>query len=443
LDARYASVNAAIPNRFDFSEGVTGISIVDGGENMYETGNLLSTDLAESILYDDNAIHVGVAFGAQYFTRKFPGLFVLGADLAGPTRFSVSGSLGANGAGTADGSLLELEDGGISYFGLVKRVYGAGVPSVNHLTILVNPGSLSHSISSDTHVDQETVGGLSSIRRFYYLLFAGEGGAYISNADMAVIMSRFVSAITPGPRWLGISPTTGTVPPHGNQELTASLDSKLLGPGDYFGSIHLQTNDPAAPLLKVPVNISVVTYPTATDASLVSATSSGGRVQVVWQSASGPGLRATVQRATRGSGWSDLGSIIPDGLGYLRFEDSDVVPGMLYGYRLAIADAGGPRAVGETWVTVPLATPFALYGLQPNPAVRDLRVAFSLPDDQPATLELLDLAGRRVRFLSVGSHGAGRHVVSLGQTASMASGVYLVRLERGGRKFVSKCVVMQ
>ena len=443
LDARHDSVTAAIPNRFDFSEGVTGSSIANGGQNMYQTGNLLATDLASNIAYQDGHITPSPAFGGSYFTRKYPGLFVLAADLAGPTSFSISGSLGANGAGHVDDALLSFDLGGISYIGLVKRVYGAGVPSVNHLTILSNPSSISHSISSDTHLDQETVGSLGGIQRLYYLLFAGAGGAYISDTDMYAILVQFVTAVTPSPPWLGISPTAGIVPPLGFQELTATFDSKLIGPGDYLGNILFETNDPDTPFLTVPVNLSVVTSPTATDVSLVSASSSGGRVQVVWQSPSGLGLRATVQRATRRNAWLDLGAVASDGLGYLRFEDAYVVPGTEYGYRLAIADAEGTRVVGETWLTVPLAAVFALYGLQPNPAVRDVRVAFSLPDDRPATLELLDLAGRRVRIESVGAQGAGRHVVSLGQTQSLPSGVYLLRLEREGRKFVSKCVVMQ
>jgi hypothetical protein len=442
LDARYAGVTAAIPNRFDFSEGQSGVSIVDGGGNMYETGNLLSTNLASSIAYSDGVIAHGDAFRAPYFTRKYPGLFVLAADVAGPTTFLVSGMLGAAGAGSADGAVLALDFGGATYIGVVKRVSGAGVPSVNHITVLVNPSSISHSFASDTHFDQESVGGLGPTRRFYYLLFAGAGGAYISNAQMSEILLRFVNAVTPSPPWLGISPAAGTVPPLGYQELTASLDSRLIGPGDYFGNLLFETNDPQAPHLVLPVGISVGSSPTATDAALVSATVSGGAVRVLWKS-SAPSLHATVQRAVRTDGWQDVAALDADGLGYLRFDDSDVTPGTTYGYRLSIADAGGARTVGETWITVPASAPFALFGLQPNPAVREVRVAFSLPDDRPATLELLDLAGRRVRFEAVGSNGPGRHVISLGPTGSLPSGVYLVRLERDGRRFVSKCVVMQ
>ncbi len=74
---------------------------------------------------------------------------------------------------------------------------------------------------------------------------------------------------------------------------------------------------------------------------------------------------------------------------------------------------------------------FALTGAWPNPARRSLSVSFSLPDGSPTALELLDLAGRRVRFREVGSLGAGTHRVSLVEGSTLRPGVYMVRLSRG------------
>jgi hypothetical protein len=86
---------------------------------------------------------------------------------------------------------------------------------------------------------------------------------------------------------------------------------------------------------------------------------------------------------------------------------------------------------------------FALHGVIPNPPVRELMVSFSLPDAQPATLDLLDLAGRRIQSVDVGSQGAGRHSVSLGRSGALPSGIYLVRLQRAGHSFVSKCLIVR
>ena len=65
----------------------------------------------------------------------------------------------------------------------------------------------------------------------------------------------------------------------------------------------------------------------------------------------------------------------------------------------ALVDAGPPAPAA-----------FALRGVWPNPARGTARVSFSLADDRPARLELVDLAGRRVRSLELRGPGAGtRH----------------------------------
>ena len=443
LDERAFYVTSPLPSRFEFTEGDSGSSILEGGAGMFAVGNQISTNLASNLPYSDDRIVNSSQYGLSYFTRKVPGLFVLGADVGAATALRVNGNLGAAGAGAADSAVLSFEFLGHSYVGLVKRVYGAGVPSVNHLIILADPASYSHSVDSDTHFDQDVVSGLVPGTRLYYLLFAGAAGAYVSNDEMSGIMARFINLLAPTPFWVSVSPSDGILPPQGGADLTATFESRLLAVGDYLGGIFLETNQLDHPSLNVPIHVSVVTSSTATDISLVSSSVVTGRVELVWHTSSGPGLLARVQKSSASGGWIEVAPVLADGLGELRFVDADVVPGARYGYRLAIPDASGPRYVAETWVSVPGGAAFALFGLEPNPAVRELQVAFSLPDDQPATLELLDLAGRRVRYRSVGAHGAGRHVLSLGAAGELPSGVYLVRLERAGRRLVTKCVVMR
>ena len=70
-----------------------------------------------------------------------------------------------------------------------------------------------------------------------------------------------------------------------------------------------------------------------------------------------------------------------------------------------------------------------------------MAVSFSLPDAGRATLDMLDIAGRRVASIEVGAAGAGRHVVSFGNSASFHAGVYLVRLRHAGHSIVRKCVI--
>ena len=100
-----------------------------------------------------------------------------------------------------------------------------------------------------------------------------------------------------------------------------------------------------------------------------------------------------------------------------------------------------PQAVG-----VPPREPTRAFGpirTRPNPASRSLRVSFSLPDDGPATLELLDVTGRRLLSREVSAQPAGPVEVELDRdVAGLAPGVYVVRLRQGGRVAATKvCVV--
>jgi hypothetical protein len=114
-------------------------------------------------------------------------------------------------------------------------------------------------------------------------------------------------------------------------------------------------------------------------------------------------------------------------------------------YKLAAVDAhGNASAYAEaSMLTVATAVgdpgvAFALEGPRPHPARGErMTIAFSLPSAGPATLELLDLSGRRIVWRDVGAFGAGRHTVDLG-TRGMRPGIYWVRLSHGGSSLTTK-----
>jgi len=84
----------------------------------------------------------------------------------------------------------------------------------------------------------------------------------------------------------------------------------------------------------------------------------------------------------------------------------------------------------------------ALLGAYPNPMRSDLTVALSLAGAGSASLELLDLAGRRIALREVGSLGAGSHRVTLLNGRSVRPGLYLVRLAQGGQTRSLKVAVL-
>ena len=69
-----------------------------------------------------------------------------------------------------------------------------------------------------------------------------------------------------------------------------------------------------------------------------------------------------------------------------------------------------------------------------------LSVAFTLPRAEPATLELLDIAGRQVVAREVGSLGPGSHLIRLGECGCTPPGMYWLRLSQAGRSLVKRAV---
>jgi hypothetical protein len=82
----------------------------------------------------------------------------------------------------------------------------------------------------------------------------------------------------------------------------------------------------------------------------------------------------------------------------------------------------------------------ALVGFTPNPIARDPTISFSLPNADPAALEVFDLSGRRLWRQEVGARGAGHHTISLGRELQLPAGVYYVRLSHGGDTRVARGV---
>src|SRR5690606_20165984 len=83
---------------------------------------------------------------------------------------------------------------------------------------------------------------------FFYLL---------QDFDLGVDNVRIDYAdATPGP--LTVAPAEGTVAAGESEELTLQMDASDLDEGTYAFDLRLATNDPASPLLTVPVTVTVI-----------------------------------------------------------------------------------------------------------------------------------------------------------------------------------------
>ena len=197
LEENHDEITGLVLGIFLFSDGETGIVIDDGGFDMYDGGNQLNTNLVSAIPYTNGAIvEADGAFGpgSQYFTAKYPGLFVMAAERVSIASFSITGNNGADGGGSVDGAVLSTSDGEFTLF--VKRVFNAGDPSVNHIILV--PGASAgamHSFPTSTDDDLHTVSGLAGIDRIYYLLVARASGGYLGNDEIVAIASRFAEGL--------------------------------------------------------------------------------------------------------------------------------------------------------------------------------------------------------------------------------------------------------
>ena len=110
----------------------------------------------------------------------------------------------------------------------------------------------------------------------------------------------------------------------------------------------------------------------------------------------------------------------------------------------AVARHSGRRhadlaTAGET----PGAAQLAIRSITPNPTpALPLSVQLVLPTADRATLELVDVSGRRVlqRELNV---GAGVHQVAVAGDRAVPGGIYWLRLRQGNRLAVSRVVLLR
>lgn len=176
-------------------------------------------------------------------------------------------------------------------------------------------------------------------------------------------------------------------------------------------------------------------------ASLVSAEAEPGAARVRWFIPGGSGSRWTVARSEDGTAWRPVGETVPDGSGYVVFEDRTVMAGRRYGYRL---ESPAGEALGEAWVEVPRNSAFALLGARPNPAGLDgLNVSFSLAEAGEVTIEVFDTGGRRVLARNLGSLEPGNHLARPERSGAMRAGTYFIRLRQGNRSASMRMVVLE
>lgn len=163
--------------------------------------------------------------------------------------------------------------------------------------------------------------------------------------------------------------------------------------------------------------------------SLLDARADATCAVIAWRMSNGTRSAMRVHRSSTGMDWRPVGYTSAGGSGELRFEDCAVTGGHRYGYRLALPE-DDQATQGEFWIEIPSTPRLALRAPRPNPSSRDLVLDFSLPQAGDASIEILDLGGRRVFARTLGGLEGGTHVLRLGRVSGLEAGVHFVRIRQ-------------
>jgi len=128
------------------------------------------------------------------------------------------------------------------------------------------------------------------------------------------------------------------------------------------------------------------------------------------------------------------------------FRDRNAQRGKNYTYRVVVIEDGEAVASFETTVGTP-ALGVVLGQNLPNPFNASTQIDFTVSDNQSVTLEVFDIAGKRVRTLMERSMSPGEYTAhwngcnSAG--ARVASGIYIFRLTSGKHVLTRKSILLR
>jgi hypothetical protein len=135
----------------------------------------------------------------------------------------------------------------------------------------------------------------------------------------------------------------------------------------------------------------------------------------------------------------------------VRAVHSDGIGGAYLAWDASPNDDQVPSDPSQLWMTRLLASSlvgvpaqphggsFALSAPRPNPSREAVAMELSLPDDTPARVELLDVAGRIQRSQSV--QGAGAHAVAFRDLGTLAPGLYFARASYARGEATTRVVI--
>ncbi|MBC7446458.1 MAG: T9SS type A sorting domain-containing protein, partial [Hymenobacteraceae bacterium] len=156
--------------------------------------------------------------------------------------------------------------------------------------------------------------------------------------------------------------------------------------------------------------------------------------------------RFEVQRSSNGRDYKTIGSVAATGTtstGHdYAFEDAQPLAGVSY-YRLRQVDTDGTAQLSQdATVTLSGAAIVAALSTYPQPFAADLNLTVAAPTAGAATVDVIDLTGRRV-LSHVLPVVAGTTTLALPGASSLAPGAYVVRVTLPGGAALRQRIVKE
>lgn len=232
-------------------------------------------------------------------------------------------------------------------------------------------------------------------------------------------------------------------------------DSRLFGPLEY--DVYAQRLNSAGASLWAPDG-NYVTVVAGPESQIRPIPDGAGGVVMTWVDRRGIDYNIYAQRLSAGgtAQWTANGialcadnmdqinpAIVPDGFGGAIVAWSDYRNGLPDIYANRVSAGGGiPTSVGKTPSMFLTAA-----NIYPNPFSAVTSIDVTLSDEADVNLEIFDVAGRRVRALSMGVLGAGTTPLAFDgrdeRGHRLPSGVYFCRIQAGDAAVTRKLVIQR
>ena len=285
--------------------------------------------------------------------------------------------------------------------------------------------------------------------------------------------------------FLRVSPVSGSVPVGGEVDVDVIAYAYGLEQGSYPAQLSIESNDPATPLVEVPVIVNVgggspspliVTMipenpPIVIPASGGSFNFTGGVINIsgtvqqfdIWIMVTlpngmsiGPILqRSNLSLPPGGNISRDLSQNVPGGapIGeYYYYACVGFYPDSVIatdGFNFSKSATGDNASGVGDWSIfgwdepIPeLPLEFAFHGCRPNPFNPVTEVVFDLPLSSRVKIAIYDILGRRVAMLQDGIMPVGSHLIQW-NAKDMASGVYFLRFQSGNYTATNKLLLLK